>query len=316
MTLGSFLGAHAEARGRVVVVDERRLLARLVDRCREAGVVLFDRTRVSAIRWSNGGLDVDSTASRLLARLLIDCTGGSSSIAATFRLHELIGFFTIYAEHRTRLTIDSRTIVAAQVSLLGHPPVFFELMPTGPDSAFCVAFTATKRVRPFDELRSTIEEQLARKTFVEATDESAITNSARGVIPIGRLKRRLPGIASFGEAAMLQPPLLGTAFNEVLEHAQAVADQVIEAVERRRTPSFRPRYPIAKRLNDRLQWWFAERLIGASAEEIDYLIRISARLAPETLFALYSNDLTFRQFVTAAGAIAASSWSEPRGVQL
>jgi flavin-dependent dehydrogenase len=316
LTLGSFLGARAEAQGHVVVVNEQRLLERLVDRCRKAGVVLFDHTRVSAIRWCHGSVRIDATASQLTTPLLIDCTGGSSSIAATFRLHELTGFFTIYAEHRTRLMIDPRTVVAAQISLLGHPPVFFELMPTGPDSAFCIAFTATKRVRPFDELRATIEDQLARKTFVEASDESAITNSARGVIPIGRLKRRLPGIASFGEAAMLQPPLLGTAFNEVLEHAKTVADQVIDAIERRKTRSFRPSYPIVKRLNDRVQWWFVERLIGASAEEIDYLIRISARLTPETLFTLYSNELTFRQLVSTAGAVAAASWLESRGVHL
>ncbi len=316
LTLGSFLGAHAEARGQVVVVNERRLLARLVDRCRQDGVALFDHTRMSAVRWSDGSVHVDSTASQLTTRLLIDCTGGSSSIAATFRLHELTGFFTIYAEHRTRLRIDSRTIIAAQISLLGHPPVFFELMPTGPDSAFCIAFTATKRIRPFDELRSTIEGQLARKTFIEASDESVITNSVRGVIPIGRLKRRLPGVACFGEAAMLQPPLLGTAFNEVLEHAKTVADQVIDAVERRRTHSFQPSYPIVKRLNDRVQWWFVERLIGASAEEIDYLIRISARIAPETLFSLYSNELTLKQLVTTAGAVAAASLSEARGIHL
>jgi flavin-dependent dehydrogenase len=316
LTIGSFLGARAEAHGRLAVVDEQRLLARLVDRCRSVGVTLAEHTRVSAIRWTNGVVELDMPNLRVRARLVIDCTGGSSPIAATFRQHELTGFFTIYAEHRTRMVFEPRTIAAAHVSLLGNPPVFFELMPTGSDSAFCIAFTATRRVRPFDQLKTTVDEQIKQEWFVAATAGSQITRRVRGIIPVGRMQRRLPAIMSFGEAAMLQPPLLGTAFNEVLEHSHAVADQAIEAVLRNRTRKFRPRYPLAKRLNDSLQWWFAKRLIEASVEEIDYLIRISARLAPETLFALYSNELSPRQFANAAATMLAASLSEPRRIQL
>jgi 2-polyprenyl-6-methoxyphenol hydroxylase-like FAD-dependent oxidoreductase len=316
LTIGSFLGGQAQAHGIVNVVDEKRLLARLVARCRSEGVVVVDRASVSAVRWIEGELDVHSGPSCFRTRLLIDCSGGSSAIAATFRLHELTGFFTIYAEHRNRLAFQADTLVTAQASVLGHPPVFFELMPTGPDSAFCIAFTATQRAQRFEKLEATLHEQLAGRQFVTAAPESEITRRARGIIPIGRVKRRLPGVASFGEAAMLQPPLLGTAFNEALEYAHSFAEQVREALERRRTASFRPHYPLAKRFNDALQWWFAKRLIDASVEDIDYLTRISARLSPETLFALYSNELSLSKCLTAVSAVVAGSLSEFRRVRL
>lgn len=276
--------------------------------------MLAERTRVVAVRWVDHSIEIDTTSSRIRTQLLIDCTGGSSPIASTFRLHKLAGFFTVYAQHRTRLAFDPHVLVAAQISQLGYPPVFFELMPTGPASAFCIAFTATRRARSFDELQAAVEDHLVRKEFVAAEAGSEITHHSRGVIPVGRVRRRLPGITSFGEAAMLQPPLLGTAFNEVLEHAHDVVRQILKALKQGRTRTFQPRYPLTKRFNDRLQWWFAKRLIDASAEEVDYLVRVCARLAPATLFALYSNELRPAQWIPAAGAIARAAASEPRRV--
>jgi 2-polyprenyl-6-methoxyphenol hydroxylase-like FAD-dependent oxidoreductase len=278
--------------------------------------MITDGANVSAIRWVDRDLEVHWGPSHLRTRLLIDCSGGSSAIASTFRLHKLTGFFTIYAEHRTGLTFPPDTMVTAQASVLGHPPVFFELMPTGHDSAFCIAFTATRRAQRFEQLEATLREQLAGREFVVAAPESEITHRARGVIPVGRMKRHLPGLASFGEAAMLQPPLLGTAFNEVLEYAHSVAEQVIEALEQHRVRSFYPRYRLAKHFNDSLQWWFAKRLIDASVEDIDYLVRLSAHIPPETLFALYSNEMSFGQFLASVRDVAAGLLSEFRRVSL
>src|SRR6185369_16922865 len=192
------------------------------------------------------------------------------------------------------------------------PPVFFELLPTGRDSAFCIAFAATRRVRSFDELRIAVEAELTRGEFVSRSTVSETINVVRGVIPIGNLKRRLPAVVQFGEAALLQPPLLGTAFNEVLEHARSVADQIVDAFERRRVRGFQPTYKLAKRLNDRLQWWFATRAVDASAEQIDYIIRVMAHIPPPELFALYSNELTVAQFPVIAARLAAASVLESR----
>ena len=117
----------------------------------------------------------------------------------------------------------------------------------------------------------------------------------QGLIPIGRARRRrLPFIASFGEAAMMQPPLLGSAFNDVLEFADDAARQIREAL--RSGPSalrsFAVRYPLAKRLNNQLQWTFARALVDASVERYDRLIEIVGALEPPQLFRLYSNEFT------------------------
>jgi hypothetical protein len=77
-----------------------------------------------------------------------------------------------------------------------------------------------------------------------------------GAIPIGRRRRRrLQGIVSLGEAAMIQPPLMVTAFNEILEYSEPITARISQALDNSTGIPALPRsfYTIDKRPSKRAE---------------------------------------------------------------
>lgn len=123
-----------------------------------------------------------------------------------------------------------------------------------------------------------------------------------GVIPIGRRRRRqLPGIVSVGEAGLVQPPLLGTAFNEILEHCKAVCSHLSHSLRDTSGIPMRPnyRYPLLKRTQDHLQLQITRVILNGNVEVFDRLIRFMSKLPSKTVYNLCSNELTWKQMMGA-----------------
>src|SRR5208282_4565410 len=153
-------------------------------------------------------------------------------VAATFRLHHIDGFYAVYGGLLNHIILHTSDIVLGYVSHLGNPPPVFELIPTGPNSAYAVIFVYTKSLIAPRSLAATFEENCRHNPFFHVTDHTTRSNEKSGAIPIGRARRRkLKGVISVGEAGLIQPPLMGTAFNEVLEHSETVCSRVSEIFE-------------------------------------------------------------------------------------
>jgi len=206
---GTFLGSEAIGIGDVAVVDDSKLLELLISRCQKAHAEFREQSELLSIRWEADALSVSTTGGEHKARLLVDATGGFSPIASTFRLHRLDGFFSVYGAHVEGISFLNNDIVMAYVLQLGHPPPMFEVIPTGFDSAFCALFLAERRLTPLEKLRHGFEVHLRINPFFTMSAHSRIARGKMGVIPIGSLRKRaLPGVVQFGEAALIQPPLL------------------------------------------------------------------------------------------------------------
>jgi 2-polyprenyl-6-methoxyphenol hydroxylase-like FAD-dependent oxidoreductase len=249
------------------------------------------------------------------ARLVIDCSGGISPIASTFKLHAIRGFFTVYGAHVEDVELATPDLVLANVARLGCPMHFVEVIPTSARSALFVLFTATQQAQYFDDLRSSFDAHLAANPFIRTNSETRTTAIRKGVIPIARMRRRsLPRVVSFGEAALMQPPLLGSAFNEVLQHAASVAMQIRSAFDRCDVESLRIAYPAEKHLNDALQWRLVDSMIDQSVERFDYLVRLVSAIKADALFRLYSNELTLSESMRVALNLGIAALREPRRV--
>lgn len=306
LRISTFLGATALAIGDVAVTDEQAVLIVFLERCRAAGVIVLDRTELLSLEWEPTAVRLLSNRRTIRARIVVDCTGGLSPIAATFQLHRILGFFTIFGSHLTDVSFTSNELILASIDRLGHPPAFFEIMPTSATTALAVVFHATRRALPFDDLARSFREHVANNPYFTAAriDERRLR---QGVIPIGKARRRrLPFTESFGEAAMMQPPLIGSAFNDVLEFAHDVAEQIRSALRRGTSAcrDFRIRYPLAKRFNNELQWMFARALVDGSLERYDRLVHLAAALEPHELFAFYSNELSLTKILRAGVRMA------------
>ena len=133
---------------------------------------------------------------------------------------------------------------------------------------------------------------------------SRVIEGKAGAIIIGRRSRKwLPGVFFVGEAGLFQAPLLGTAFDQTLEHAgricKGISDSIVGTSQgwpKKRAVNF----PLIKRVQDRFQLVLARQLLRGNIESLDRLVRAASTLSNKAAFALCSNDLTSIQLATMA----------------
>jgi 2-polyprenyl-6-methoxyphenol hydroxylase-like FAD-dependent oxidoreductase len=303
MVVGTYLGGRVIAPGDIAVVDEQRLLCDLVTRCRAHGVILEERCNLVNLAWTPDRVTANTSGGAYRARLVLDATGTKSPIAETFRLHRLDGFLSVHGAYLRKIRLRTTDMILAYANTLGDPPLILEVFPTGNDSAYCAVFTySTRLIRP-SSLDSAFRAQCSRNPFFETTQETEFVLGKGGAIAIGRMcRRQLPGILSIGEAGLVQPPLLGSAFNEILEYNDRVCKHVsrllIATKDLPRVPSYQ--YPWNKRVQDRLQLILARMLLKGNVETFDQLVRFMCTLDPSTVYAFCSNELTSEQLVRTA----------------
>lgn len=293
-TIGTFQGSIAYAEGDFAVVDETTLLRLLMDRCAQASVRLIENTKVLNVASQGERLRLETTSGPYQTRLVIDASGGGSPFAATFRLHRLEGFFSIYGAHLKDLRLASGDVVGAHIVHFGHPAPLFEVIPTGPTSAFCVVFLASKLVVEPGKLSSLFQEHVEHNPFFKRQQSVSVDDLKMGVIPIGRAApRTMPGILPVGEAGLLQSPLLGAAFNEVLEYGDLIAEGVLTAFSKCDQGLVLPqvRFPIAKVVNDRIQLMLARRLLDGTLGSFERLVRFVKEIGPLAAYRLFCTQL-------------------------
>jgi flavin-dependent dehydrogenase len=293
-TLGTFKGSFAYAEGDFAVADEAALLRILMDRCVQASVCLIENTKVLNVTINGQRLLLETTNGVYQARLVIDASGGGSPFAATFRLHRLEGFYSIYGAHLKDLNLASGDIIGGHIIHFGHPAPILEVIPTGPTSAFCIVFVVSKDVIEPAKLSTSFLEHVDYNPFFKANTSVGANDLKMGVIPIGQpLLKTLPGILPVGEAGMLQSPLLGAAFNEVLEYANLIAQSVLSAFSRQNEGivQARVKFPIVKVVNDYVQLALVRSLLDGSLASFDRLTSFIKGLGPIGAYRLFATQL-------------------------
>lgn len=302
MVVGTFLGGELETFGDLAVVDDQLLMHRLVERCRSRGVLLAEQCSLLNLSWGDAHLHVQTTSDSYLARLVVDASGGQSPIAATFRLHKLYGFFSVYGALLRNIRLNTRSLILAYVEHLGDPPPIIEVFPCGDDAAYCCVFLYSKQLVPPRKLEAAFQAHCRHNSFFSITDKTEAVSPKMGAIPIGSVRRRpLAGIVPVGEAGLVQPPLLGSAFNEVLEYCREVCSHMSRLLVDTSGIPARPEYPypLLKRVQDRLQLRLMRALLDGNIAAFDRLVRIMSRLPPETVYNFCSNELSWREMFKA-----------------
>jgi flavin-dependent dehydrogenase len=305
-TIGTFQGSIACAEGDFTVVDDAALLTILKDKCLCASVRLIEKTKVLSVASQDQQLILQTTNGSYRTRLVIDASGGNSPFASTFRLHRLEGFYSIYGAHLDNLILASKDIVGAHIVHFGHPTPLFEVIPTGPTSAFCVVFLTSKDVVEPTKLHDMFQEHIEHNPFFKTQQSFKLDKPKMGVIPIGRsIKRRtIPGILPVGEAGMMQSPLLGAAFNEVLEYGDLIEEAVINAFSKSAQGIALPhvRFPIIKTINDRIQLMLAQHLLDGTLDTFEALVRFMKELGPACAYRLFCTQLNWADVPSAIKA--------------
>ena len=292
-TVGCFLGPPAVASGEYCVVDEEHLLRTLKNRCASRGVRLREGVAAMSVSWGPNELSVRTTSAEARCRLIVDATGGNSPLALTFRLQKIKGFYSIFGAHLQGVDLLTQDIVGAEVLRLGLPLPLFEMVPTGGESAHVVLFHAVQRLIPPSNLEVSFNEHLCENPFFRMRS-STVATPTLGAIPIGAPSaRRLPGVIAVGEAGMIQAPLLGTAFNEVLDTIDPMMNRVLAAFDSQKHGVVSPRVSVSgrKRANDAIQSVLASLLLRGSIEGFERLVRFLHLLGPERAYRLFASRL-------------------------
>ncbi|WP_157195864.1 FAD-dependent oxidoreductase [Bradyrhizobium sp. YR681] len=300
MTAGTFLGGYVAVDGDFAVVNDRRILEVLIERCRQRSVRLVENCSLISLKWCSDHIQACTTDDSFSVRAIVDASGGSSSIASTFRLHKIDGFYAVYGCELKNIEMKSQDIVLGYVAQLGDPPPIFEIVPTGENSAYCVVFIFSRSLLAPDILATSFERHCRHNPFFSLTTNTEQGERKAGAIAIGhRYRRKLPGILSVGEAAMIQPPLMGTAFNEVLEHTHSICRHLSQELLTNSSivGAAGPPYPLLKRAQDRLQLFMARRLITGNVEAFDATLRAVAKLPNDIAFNFFSNELSWSQLL-------------------
>jgi flavin-dependent dehydrogenase len=303
MTAGTFLGGHISVDGDFAVVNDQLLLQTLVMRCRDHGARLEERCRLLNLSWLGSRIHAQTTQGLIVTRLLVDATGGLSPVASTFRLNRIEGFYSVYGAMLKNIRLRTFEIVLGYVGHLGDPPPVLEVFPTGEDSAYCVIFVYSRSLISPQTLASSFDDYCRHNPFFEITPATRREKEKAGAIPIGRGdQRRLPGVVSFGESGIIQPPLMGTAFNEILEYADVLCQQISQTLKanQQRLTSTRLSYPLRKRIQDRIQLPLIRTILGGNIERFDTVLRAMSHLPEEVLYNFFSNELTWPQIASLA----------------
>lgn len=300
MIVGTFLGGYLKASGDLAVVDDKLLMKMLLERCLSRGALLTGSCSAINLSWTNSHIQVNTTSKSYTTRLVIDASGGLSQIAATFRLHQLDGFFCVYGALLSKIVLHTADAVLGHVEHFGDPPPIFEVFPCGEDAAYCSVFKYSTQLTTPTSLEQIFRTHCHHNPFFVMSDKSETVAAKMGAIPIGRMTRRcLPGILPIGEAGLVQPPLLGSAFNEVLEYGHDVCAHVSALLASTNGIPSEPRYeyPLVKRVQDRLQLRMIRSLLSGNVESFDRIVRILGKLPSETIYDLCSNDLNWTQIL-------------------
>ncbi len=300
MIVGTFLGGQVSATGDLVVVDDARLLNTLVERCQLGSVILEGGCQLLNVAWKADRVFAGTTTGTYSTRLLIDATGSRSPIAETFELHKLYGFMSVHGSHIRNIRLNTSDVILAYANELGNPSVMIEVVPTSTESAYCTVFVYAKQLMSTALLASTFKRQCAHNPFFELTAHSEHAAGKTGAIAIGKRRRRsLPGLISIGEADLIQPPLLGSAFNELLEYCSPICEHITRLLATHDSIPLRCnwRYPLIKRFQDHAQLTLARVLLRGNVETFDRVLRSMNRLPPGAVYRFCSNELRLSELL-------------------
>lgn len=303
LTAGTFLGGYLETSGDLAVVDEKKLMKLLVERCERRGVLLKAQCAVLNLNWAEDHIRAGTTSLTYDTRLIIDASGGLSPIAQTFRTHKLYGFFVVCGALLRKVELRTQAAALAHIEILGDPPPIIEVFPCGEDAVFCCVFMYSKKLMAPERLKTAFELHCRHNSFFQMTEKTEIADPKMGAIAIGRVKRRqLSGVVSVGEAGLVQPPLLGSAFNEVLEYCENLCAHVSLLLNNTSGVPIQPNfsYPLLKRVQDRFQLRVMRVLLDGNVETFDRLVRLVSKLPSKTIYNLCSNELTWKELLSGA----------------
>jgi len=215
----------AVLKGNYSLWDTERLLSRLEETAKSAGVSILTGHTLYSYSQQNNGIVVRANSQEIKARLLIDCMGFGSPIVGAKAIAKINGYYILHG-CEVGLKTDVRPVGLDNV-LINKQPAFFELFPTSKGTAHAAIILPSRVHKPSRSIKAELMFILRKSHYSEQICPAYSGRSYFGIVPVGRLRTpALDHILFFGEAGQTNPAASATGLTRML----LVYKQLAEAI--------------------------------------------------------------------------------------
>ncbi len=279
--------------GRFPLWDGDRLLNYFVENIKSNGGEFKFGLRFYSLKYTNQKVCINVGNKSLTAKLIIDCMGYNSPIAAALTRNRITGYYFLYGR-RLRMVRKFHPI-ALQNVIMERNPAYLEVFPTESGLAHAAIILPINSLEQTRNIKSDFDFIIKNsylRDYVQFPSESTL--SYGGIIPVGLpYKNSLDNIFFFGEAALLNPAASGTCLTRMLYHYKKTSEALSHLVK---TNSLRKRdfknssIEYLSNFNLKLQLLVYKDILSWNSEQFKKFVDRLSRVENDTIADLIFGD--------------------------
>lgn len=270
--------------------------------------------RVYSVYDDANGVTVRAGASRISARLVVDCMGIGSPIVAAKGTVAIDGYYFVHGVE-VPLVGDPSPIGLENV-VMGDKLGYFELFPTARGTAAAALIVPSRTWRTDHPIKADLNFILRESHHAHDIGPGPFTGSYFGIIPVGRLRANaLDRIVFFGESGQANPAASATTLSRLLRTRDATADAILAALRSGNVSADQLQRSLPdsmSRLHRAFHLELFRSILDYSSDDFRRLVKELASYPPEIVNGLIFADLDFRPRLTAG--LLLDAIRRPRGV--
>ena len=284
----------AVVKGNYSLWDTDRLLTRLEETAKSAGVSILTGHTLYSYSQQNNGIVVRANSKEIKVRLLIDCMGFGSPIVGAKGIAKINGYYILHG-CEVGVKTGVRPVGLDNV-LINKQPAFFELFPTSKGTAHAAIILPSRIYKPSRSIKAELMFILRKSHYSEQIcSANPGGRSYFGIVPVGRLRTpALDHILFFGEAGQTNPAASATGLTRMLLVYKQLAEAIRSCLMRNaltRTELIKTIPDYMSKMNRVFQEMLFESLLEFDSDDFRTLV-VELREYPDEMV----NDLIFAKY--------------------
>lgn len=217
--------------GQYILWDTVGLIQYLKDKIEHQGGIFSFSQRFYSYSYNRDSIAIKANDKKYTSKLLVDCTGYESPIAASNDLLKIKGYYLLHgATIKLKQRIDP--ICLANV-VISSKPRYLEVFPTSENYAHTTLIVPQKYLGTNSDIYKEFKFITSHTEYNEYFDLNAeVKGYLGGIVPVGSIQSQsLERIFFYGESALMNPPATGTCFTKLLNNYKFIAASLSSAIK-------------------------------------------------------------------------------------
>jgi flavin-dependent dehydrogenase len=226
--LGPEISIPVPEKNYAAVLDERKVLTKLIQKAKKARVDLIDHCPFFAFSYSQKGIEITTFRGEFEGQLLIDASGGGSRIGEAFKLVEKKFYWSFYGgEIKGLSSFNYQKAFIGEFLAISSPRIVWVVYPTSPTSGYFFAMIFDSEIQPDHEMKTHFETCCNTPKYYSLLKRKRLLAPRYGSYPLKALtKNALDRVLLVGDAGGMTPLATGAGFNIILSHYPELAAKI------------------------------------------------------------------------------------------